>query len=84
MSDQDKLMSIEVRIDYIEKNMEKRLDTLNHYRELLAAKNNEHITRIEFDAKHLLTENKIDFLQKMVYIGIGGVMVLEVLLRFIK
>ena len=82
---------ISTRLDYVEKSiakeeciLEKRLEAMNEFRQALKDQNGTFITRTEFNAKHLLLEEKIAALEKRVYIGIGIAVVFEVALRFVK
>lgn len=59
-----------------------RVEHLNEFRKTLQDQSNSFLSRNEYDAKHQLLENKIDSLQKIVYIGMGMVMLLEILFKF--
>ena len=86
----DNILSLETRVDYIEKGIEKtenalnkRLEAMNEFRAALKDQNNTFITRIEFESKHLIIEEKIETIQKLVYIGIGVLFVVEIVLKLI-
>lgn len=64
--------------------MEKRLDGMNEIREALRDSQMNCITKLEYDAKHELLNSKIEILQKIIYIGIGLCLAIEIILRFIK
>ena len=84
------LKSIKTRLDYIEKSIDKteielnrRLTGMNEFREALKDQNNNFITRVEYDAKHELVNTKLDGLAKLVYIGLGIFLVIDLLLHFV-
>ena len=61
--------------------MEKRLDSMNEFRQQLKDQNSTFITK----AEHQIVITKIEYLEKIVYMGLGGLLVLEVFLKlFIK
>jgi hypothetical protein len=61
--------------------MEKRLDSMNEFRQQLKDQNSTFITK----AEHQIVITKIEYLEKIVYMGLGGLLVLEVILKlFIK
>lgn len=84
--------ALSTRLDYVERGIEKnevildkRLHTMNEFRNTLKDQNGTFITRVEHEAKLLLLETKIDLLQKLVYIGVGAALVIQILLKvFIK
>lgn len=63
--------------------MDRRLAGMNEFREQLNKQSHTFLTRNEYDAKHQLVVQKVDMLSKLVYIGIGMVLILEVVFRFI-
>lgn len=83
-------MDINTRLDYIEKNIEKteialnkRLEGMNEFRAALKDQNSTFITRVEFDARYKLIEEKIETLQKAMWILIGMLIIVETIIRFI-
>jgi hypothetical protein len=82
---------IKVRIDYIEKGIEKtelmlnkRLEGMNEFRAALKDQNMQFVTRVEYEGRHEQICDKIDFLQKLVFVGLGLVLAVEFFLRFLK
>lgn len=80
----------ELRISDIDKStklaaetLEKRLEGMNEFRAQLEKQTGTFLTKENFESRLLLVDSKLDALQKIVYIGLGGVLVLEVLLRFL-
>ena len=59
-----------------------RLEHLNEFRASMKDQAGLFLTRAEFEAKYQLLEVKIDLVQKLVYIGIGVLLVLEIIFRF--
>lgn len=43
----------------------------------------DNICRVEFDAKMLILETKLEALQKLVYISMGMIMALQIVLKFV-
>lgn len=64
--------------------MDKRLDGMNEIRQQLNTQAGTMAGKEYVDAKVQMLEGKIESLQKLVYIGLGMILVLEVVLRFIK
>lgn len=62
---------------------QRRLDALNVEAERLRNVQSSYLPREVFDVSHALTEIKIDSLARLVWMCIGGLVVIEVLLRFI-
>ena len=84
------LSTIKTRLDYLEKGIEKtecalnkRLEGMNEFRSALKDQNNLFITRIEYDSKHESLVSRIELLQRLVYIGVGILLVLEIFLRMV-
>lgn len=82
--------AIKTRLDYVEKGIDKqqealnaRLETMNEFREQLKDQNQTFLTRMEYDAKHELLQNKISLMEKLVYIGLGLMMAFEIILRLV-
>lgn len=61
-----------------------RMDHLNGFRQTLTDQNSTFITREAYEAKHLLLEEKIAVLEKLVYVGVGIAIVVEIALRLVK
>jgi len=86
---------IGTRLDYVEKaidkqevSLEKRLESMNEFRQALKDQNQSFITRAEYDAKHIMLEDRAAAIEKIMYVGIGAAVVLELviglLVRFVK
>lgn len=79
------LQSQEKTTELASNELKARLHAMNEFREQLKEQNSTFITRESYELNMRVIEAKIETLQKMVYIGIGIVLVLEVLLKvFIK
>jgi len=57
--------------------MDRRLNEMNRLKEQMAASDAKYIPRPEYDANHKTLEVRVDSLAKLVYIGLGGVMVIS-------
>ena len=78
------LRALEKATTLAAENLKVRLDGLNEWRAQNRDERAMYLTRIEYDAKHLLLEQKIETLQKFAWIGLGAVLLAEIILRFIK
>ena len=81
---EEKFKALEKATDLADANLKIRLDNLNEWRGQNRDERACYLTRSEYEAKHLLLEQKIESVQKMLYIGLGIFLVVEVLLRFVK
>lgn len=63
---------------------DKRFDAVNEFRQTLTDQTNTFIPRAEYDAQHKALEDKVDVLTKLVYIGLGAVLALQIILQFLK
>jgi hypothetical protein len=79
-----RLVNLEQSIIIAKESMDKRLEGMNEFRNSLKDQNSTFIPRQEFEAKHEILVNKIDSMQKMIYIAIGGLLVIEIILRYLK
>jgi hypothetical protein len=79
----DKFLSLEKSTENNRISMEKRLDGMNEFRSQLKDQASQFLTRLEYEAKHELLDNKITSALKILYMGVGVVFILEVLLRFL-
>jgi hypothetical protein len=61
-----------------------KLGTMNEIREQLGTQKADFLTRVEFEGKHELVCQKVESLQKFMWGIGGGVVLLELILRFIK
>jgi hypothetical protein len=63
---------------------QRRLDILNGEAERLKNMQETYLPRETYEANHKYLEEKMNTLQKYIWIGVGGAMVLEIVLRFVK
>jgi hypothetical protein len=68
-----------IRTAYI--SMEKRLDTMNEFRDTLKDQSSKFITRDEYDSKHTNLQGQIDGVQRAVWVGMGILLVVEFIIR---
>jgi hypothetical protein len=61
-----------------------RLENMNEFRSSLRDQQANFLTRGEYDSKHEALLAKIESLQKITYTIMGGLALLEIILRFIK
>lgn len=80
----EKFKDLEKATDLAAENLKIRLDSLNEWRAQNKDERDTYLSRVEYEAKHLLLEQKIEGLQKMLYIGLGALLVVEAILKFIK
>jgi hypothetical protein len=62
---------------------EKRFESLNEFRSVLKDQQATFLVRNEYEANHKQLESRVEGVQKIVYIGLGGVLVLQILLKFL-
>lgn len=75
---------IQQRFDSEERARSVAFDSLDARLKLLNELRGNVLTRDEFEAKHGELDRRIQRAERLVYIGVGGVAVLEVILRFLK
>ncbi len=63
--------------------MERRLEGMNEFREQLDRQATTFISRSEYDVKHENIVQKIDSISKMVYIGVGILVVVQVVIGIV-
>ena len=80
----ERFHNINVAITLQSKETERRLGLLNGEADRLKRMQATYLPREVYESNHQLLENKIDTINKFIYIGMGGLMVLEILLRFLK
>lgn len=90
MKSTEEFKIVNTRLDYVEKNIEKteatlieRMKGMNEFRAQLKDQAGTFITREQVETKLQLQEFKIETLQKLVYIGMGILIILEIVVRFI-
>jgi len=63
--------------------MEHRLDEMNQFRSQLKDQAADFITREEFQARQDTLDTRIRALEKLVWMGLGAIIVIQILLRFV-
>lgn len=63
--------------------LEKRLDSMNEFRDQLKTQAGTFLTKESSESKIQILETKIESLQKIVYVGLGIFIVLEVLAKIL-
>jgi hypothetical protein len=81
---EDKFLTFEKSRDIALTALDKRLDNMNEIKGAMKDQQATFITRTEFQAKIDLLNSKLEGIQKLVYIGMGAVLVLQVLFRILK
>ena len=86
----DSIQGLNIRLSYIEKGIEntekqlnRRLEGMNEFRETLKDQAGHFVTREHLDTKLRLMQGEINLIQKLIYIGIGAILMIELLLRMI-
>jgi hypothetical protein len=80
----DKFLTIEKSKDIALCALEKRLDSMNEIKGAMKDQQTHFVTRTEFDAKIDSLNSKIEVLQKMMYIGLGAILAMEIVFKLIK
>ena len=70
-------------VDKVEKLNDLKHETMNEVREQLKDQADTFITEESFKLQHRLLENKIEVIQRFIYIGVGIWIVLQLLLGFL-
>lgn len=79
-----KLIDIKTATDLAAENLKVRLNNLNEWREQNKSERANYLTRNEYDSKHELLNTKIETLQKFVWMGLGALLLTEILLKYFK
>ena len=83
----DRFSYMQIALDKSEQTVNNRLVTINEYREQLKDQANTFVTSVVLEARLKIIDTKTDIIQRIVYIGIGVFIVLQiamqVLMRFI-
>ena len=79
----DKFQTLEKNMDLSRISMDKRLDGMNEFRQQLKDQNGTFITKTDYEGRHLTLETKIEALEKIVYIGLGICLALEIALKVV-
>lgn len=64
--------------------MEHRLDNLNHIYAQMKEAQDEYLKKEIFEVSHRLIEQRVDALARLVYIGVGICVAVELLIRFLS
>jgi hypothetical protein len=84
----EKFMTItkkdEEAVKTAKESMEHRLDNLNEFRAQLNDQTGTFLKKDIFEVSHRLIEQRVDALARLVYIGVGICIAVEVILRLIK
>ena len=72
--------SIDIATNKSEENITLRLHNLNNVYSILKEKNAEFVTK----AEHAYLQKQLDDLRRLVYVGVGILLTLEIILRFLK
>lgn len=70
-------------LDKSETSTNLRLENMNEFRESLNDQTKTYLTRNEYELKHENLEQKLSAIQKIVWMGLGALAVLELLLEYI-
>jgi hypothetical protein len=73
----------EIALGLQAKEYERRLDGLNHETERIKNIQTTYMPKEVYEQKHALLEVKIENLQRLVYIGLGIILTVEFLLKYI-
>ena len=77
-----RIRDIERATDLAANHLSIRLESLNEWRLQNKDERNCYVTKVEYEANHKLLEVKIEALQKLVWIGVGGLFVIEIALNY--
>lgn len=61
-----------------------RIDSLNEWRAQNKDERDSYLTRIEYEAKHQLLENKMESMQKIIWLALGALIVIDYIIKFLK
>jgi len=81
---EERLESSKVALKLQAEDYQRRLDILNHEAEQLKEMQLKYLPRETYEINHRLLEDKIAENQKLVYIGVGLALAIEIVLRFLK
>ena len=70
-----------IAMDKAETVMNIRLDSMNEFREQLSDQASSFLTRDNYEANHKLLETKIESLQKIVWTGIGMLLIVQIVIQ---
>jgi hypothetical protein len=72
------------QIKVARESMEERLKSVNEFRSQLKDQAGTFVTRTEMDAKHNALEARLRGVEKLVWMGMGAIAVIQLILHFIK
>jgi len=75
--------ALELSLDKANQVLNARLETMNEFRGQMKDQTATFITRVEFEAKHDSLYNRIESIQKIVYMGLGALTIIEFLFKFL-
>jgi len=70
-------------LDKAENTTNLRLESMNEFRNAMKDQSNKYMTKDEYEIKHQLIEAKIDSLQKLSYMLIGALAIIEFAFKFL-
>ena len=83
---QDKFLSAEKALELREQNLRKDLEHLNNlradYEKQKLSDSKEYVRQGEYSIQHKVLADKIDFQQKMLYLGLGALLAIEFILKY--
>ena len=73
-----------IALDKAEASNNLRLASMNEFRDAMKDQSGTFLTKQEYEVRHINLEEKIENMQRVLYMMIGGLAIIEVLLRFVK
>ena len=88
-TDQDKavqsaLSAAKEAVNKAETAADKRFEAVNEFRQTLSDQTSTFMSRTEYEAKYDALQKQLDVLTKLVYIGLGAVLALQIVLQYLK
>jgi hypothetical protein len=81
---EERLKALQIAIDKQESANNIRLEGMNEWRNESKDRMMTYLSKAEYEVKHQYLVEKIETLQKFMYLLTGGLLLLELLFRFIK
>jgi hypothetical protein len=78
-----RLQAMQIAIDKQESANNIRFNNTNEWREESKDRMSTYLSKGEYEVRHQLTETRIEALQKIVYMALGGLLILEFLFKFL-
>jgi len=69
-------------LDVARRDMNRRLDQMNEFREQLARQEMTYLRKDEYDSAHSSMEKRISSLERLVYVGVGAALIINALLVY--